>query len=316
MGKSVNIRLFSMLVAGTMLLTPVAHAQAFVYRIRVGGSIQLKVSELVDLALGAAERAGAVLILDIESSGGRVDIAQLIVDDLDESAVPVYALVNSRAWSAAALLALAADSIFMVERSSIGAGTSFGSERDEMSEPAARAMRNDFRVRMERRGLDPRLGAAMVDKGVTIGGVVDAGEWLTLEAEAAVQLGMAAAQVNDFEHLLTRLGLDGHEVVTVGSNWTGTTVQVKNYNLMDARIYVFRGKVRYRLGTVTSMGSAEFDVPDAFLPDGARIRVVAELIGSSERTETEEMGVEPGLMVQWVLENRLSQSNYFLFVRP
>jgi len=313
--KPVNIRSFGMLVAGTMLLTPAAHAQAVVYRVPVTGSIQLEVSELVDVALGVAERAGAVVILDFESPGGRVDIAQLIVDDLDESAVPVYALVNSRAWSAAALLALAADSIFMVANSSIGAGTSFGSEHREMSEPAVRAMRNDFRARMERRGLDPRLGAAMVDRDVAISGVVDAGEWLTLDAEAAVRLGMAAAQVNNLEHLLTRLGLDDHEVVTVGSNWAGTTVQMKNYNLMDARIYVFRGTVRYRLGTVTSMGSAEFDVPAAFLPDGARIRLVAELIGSSERIETEEMPVQPGLMIQWVIENRLSQSNYFLFVR-
>ncbi len=294
----------------------VAAQEPLAYRVSVAGSIQLDVSNLVGLALRAAERAGGIVILDLGSPGGRVDIAQLIASELDESPVPVYALVSTRAWSAAALLALAADSIFMVAESSIGAGTSFGSERNGMSEPAARAMRAAFEARMEHRGLDPRLGAAMVDKNVATGGLVDAAEWLTLEAVAAVRLGVAAAQVDDLAHLLARLGLDSSEVMTVGANWAGTTVQVKNYNVMDARIYVFRGRARYRLGTVTSMGSAEFDVPEAFLPDGARIRVVAELIGSSERTETEETRVQPGLLVQWVLEERLSQSNYFFSTRP
>ncbi len=310
------IRILRVLAALLLLLPPTTHAQPAAYRVPVTGSVQLNMSELIDQALDAAERAGAVVILDFESPGGRVDIAQLIVGDLEASRVPVYALVNARAWSAAALLALATDSVFMVTASSIGAGTSFGAERDEMSEPAARAMRDDFRARMVRRGLDPRLGDAMIDKDVAIAGVVASGEWLTLDAEAAVRLGVAAARVDDLAHLLARLGVDSSEVVTVGTSWAGTTVQVRNFNVMDARIFVFRGRVPYRLGTVTSMGSAEFDIPEAFLPDGARIRVIAELIGSSERAQTEEMRVQPGLLIQWVLENRLSQSNYFILLRP
>ncbi len=307
------------MLVGTLTALAVAptHAQRpLVYHLPVTGRPDFALTRLVERALEAADQSGAVaLILDIRSSGGRVDASQLLMEAIAATGVPVYALVSEHAWGSAALVALAADSLFMAPGSSVGAGET-APMLDDLPRPAQRALRNAFRSLVERWGVDPLIGEAMVDKEVAIGGVVDSGEWLTLEADAAVRLGMAAAQVDDLAHLLTRLGLDGHEVVTLGSNWVGTTVQVTNYNLMDARIYVFRGSVPYRLGTVTSMGSAEFDVPNTVLPEGARIRVGAELIGSSERTTTEEILVEPGLMIQWVIENRLSQSSYFLFVRP
>ena len=105
-------------VLAALALPPVAatHAQErTVYLIRVAGSVEVDLSDLVGATLQAAEREpGSLVVLDIGSSGGRMDIAQLIVDDLQRTSVPVYALVSGRAWQAAALLALAGDSIFVV----------------------------------------------------------------------------------------------------------------------------------------------------------------------------------------------------------
>ena len=46
-----------------------------------------------------------------------------------------------------------------------------------------------------------------------------------------------------------------------------------------------------------------------------RSQLVAEVIGSSDRAETEEFRVRRGLVIQWTVETRLSQSNLFYFVR-
>ncbi len=73
-----------------------------VYRVHTVGSIGPELSELMSTALhSAASQPGAVLILDVASTGGRVDIAQLMADEIEASLVPVYAMVTSRALSAA-----------------------------------------------------------------------------------------------------------------------------------------------------------------------------------------------------------------------
>ncbi len=63
------------------------------------------------------------------------------------------------------------------------------------------------------------------------------------------------------------------------------------------------------------MGSAQFNVTAAMLPAGSHVRLLAEMIGSSERVTTEEVRVQPGLVLQWVIEQVLSQSNLVHFVR-
>jgi hypothetical protein len=269
---------------------------------------------MVSTALqSAASQPGAVLILDMSSTGGRVDIAQLMADEIEASFVPVYAMVTSRALSAAALVALSTDSIYMVPGSSIGAGT--WSELENTPEMATLAIRSKFGDLVERRGVNPLIGEAMVDKRIIIRDTVVAGEFLTLDADHALGIGLAAAQIADLSALLTRINLADAEVVNIGREWTGTTVEVSNFNVMDVRIYLRRSGSRYRLGTVTSMGSETFDVPEAFLPNGARIEMVAELIGSSQSTTTEQIRVQPGLMIQWRIEQALSQSNLFHFIR-
>ena len=316
MNRPIVPRLALILMAGWALVhPPTASSQApVVYRVHAAGSIGLELSELVSRALqSAASQPGAVLILDVESTGGRVDIAQLMADEIEASFVPVYAMVTSRALSAAALVVLSTDSIYMVPGSSIGAGT--WSELENAPEMATLAIRNKFGSLVERRGVNPLIGEAMVDDRIIIRDTVVAGEFLTLDADHAVRIGLATAQIDDLSALLTRLDLADAEVVNLGREWTGTTVEVSNFNVMDVRIFLRRSGARYRLGTVTSMGSETFDVPEAFLPNGARIEMMAELIGSSQSTTTEQIRVQPGLMIQWRIEQVLSQSNLFYFVR-
>src|SRR5690606_3267751 len=85
-----------------------------VYRVPVTGTVELGLAPFIERSLDEARDAGArFVVLDIDTPGGRVDAAERIADALRDSEVPVYALVNRRACSAGALIALATDGIFM-----------------------------------------------------------------------------------------------------------------------------------------------------------------------------------------------------------
>jgi membrane-bound serine protease (ClpP class) len=297
---------------------PATHAQQrTVYRIPVMGLVEVDLSDLVGATLQAAEREpGSLVVLDIGASGGRMDIAQLIVGDLQRTSVPVYALVSGRAWQAAALLALAADSIFVVADASIGAGDGRNPRQSRMPGAVLDALRRDFGTLAARQGVDPEIGEAMVDHAVEIRGVVRRNQLLTLGASEAVELGLAAGHVVDLDDMLTILEVLDPSVQVVGETQSkGVTVEIVNYNLSIVRILVTRAGARYRLGIVATNGSSTFEIAESLLPDGARIQLVAEVIGGSGRVATDEILVRPGLVIQWTIETRLSQSNFFYFVR-
>jgi len=196
-----------------------------VYRIPVTGTIELGLAPYVARILTEADAAGArAAILDVNTLGGRVDAAMEIVDAVAASKVPVYAFVDPRAISAGALISVSADTVFMVPGALMGASTVVTGDAQKASEKAQSVMRAQFRAIAERRGIDPRIGEAMVDEEIAIPGVVEAGKLLTLTSEEAVKVGYAV-EVNGFEDMLDRLGLADARVVTPGINWAERLVR-------------------------------------------------------------------------------------------
>jgi hypothetical protein len=90
---------------------------------------------------------------------------------------------------------------------------------------------------------------------------------------------------------------------------SAATVQVNNHNWSDMVVYLVRSSMRIRLGTVTSMGSREFRLPNAVVEAGVDIHLQAEPIGSRERYRTPALQVRPGQQVELTLQNRLSISS-------
>ncbi|HWP36992.1 MAG TPA: NfeD family protein [Gemmatimonadales bacterium] len=212
---------------------PAAAQRAVVYRATVSGVIEMGLAPYIERVIEQAQGAGAdAVVLDIETPGGRVDAAQQIVKAIVAAEVPVHALVNVHAWSAGAMIALAADSIYMTPGSSIGAATPVGGTGEKAPEKIVSAMRGEFRALAERRGLNPRLAEAMVDEEIGIEGVVEKGKLLTLTAGEAVRLRVATAEVADLDAMLERLGLDNAEVVTVGINWAEHVVRFLSHPMV------------------------------------------------------------------------------------
>lgn len=199
---------------------------AAVYRIPVHGTIELGLAPFIARSLREAEAAGArAAVLHIETPGGRVDAAEQIVDAVKDADIPVYAFVDRRAFSAGALIALAADRIFIRPGGVIGAATPVTGEGQRAPEKIVSAMRSEMRALAEDRGLDPRVAEAMVDEDVAIDGVIEQGKLLTLTAEEANRLGYASI-AEDWDAVLAAVDLADAPVHETETNWAESLVRV------------------------------------------------------------------------------------------
>jgi membrane-bound serine protease (ClpP class) len=195
-----------------------------VYRVPVVGPIGLGLVPYVERSLREAEESGArAAVIELETPGGRIDAAQHIVDAVDRAKFPVYALVNRRAYSAGAMIALATDSIFMVPGAVLGAATPVTGQGEKASEKIVSAMRSQMRALAEEHGLDPQVAEAMVDEDVAIPGVVAQGKLLTLTTDEAVKIGYAH-RVDGWDGLMRDIGDEGAPVVVTRVNWAENLV--------------------------------------------------------------------------------------------
>lgn len=203
-----------------------------VFRIPIEGVIELGLAPFVERGLREAAEAGAsVVILEIETPGGRVDAAERIADAVNDSKIPVYAFVNRRAISAGALVSLSTQEIFMRPGSTIGASTPVDGTGEKAPEKIVSVMRSSMRSLAEARGLDPAIAEAMVDEDIEIEGVVEAGKLLTLSYLDAEALGYATL-VEDWPALLIELGVQENEVRELSVNWAERTVRFLSHPLV------------------------------------------------------------------------------------
>jgi membrane-bound serine protease (ClpP class) len=213
------------LAAAVLALPAAVHGQGVVYRVPVTGVVELGMAPFIERSLEeAAEQGMVAVVLDMDTPGGRVDAAERIADAISDASVPVYTLVNRRAFSAGALIALSGRGIYMRPGSVIGAATPVDGAGETAPEKIVSAMRSEMRALAEARGLDPTIAEAMVDPDIEVEGVVEAGKLLTLTTEEAVGVGYAI-EVEDFAALLSLIGAEGAEVRTSEVNWAESVVR-------------------------------------------------------------------------------------------
>lgn len=170
--------------------------------IPVEGTIEPGLASFVERGLAQAARQGSPLvILEIDTFGGRLDAAVELRDLLLAAPVRVAALVRGRAWSAGALIALAAPALAITPGGSIGAAEPRPADAKTIA-----AVRAEFEATARARGRPVDVAAAMVDARVAIPGLVTEGQILSLDGEAAVQRGVADWLVRDRDEVLRILG--------------------------------------------------------------------------------------------------------------
>jgi len=174
----------------------------------VDGEIDLGIAALLERAVREAEDAGArALVVRIDTPGGRLDAVLRMRDALLAAEIPTVAFVDRDAFSAGALVAIAAEQLWLARGAVLGAATpvlSDGSSADEKTLSAVRAV---FRATATERGRDPAVAEAMVDPALVVEGLVGSGELVTMDVAQAQERGYADGVVADLDALLDALGL-------------------------------------------------------------------------------------------------------------
>jgi len=189
--------------------------------IAIEGTIDMGLAPFVERII-AESTGAAVIILDVDTFGGRVDAAVKIRDALLRTEIPVVAFVDNRAISAGALISLAADHIVFAPGGSMGAATPVqlqGGQAQAVEEKTVSYMRSEMRATAEANGRPGVLAEAMVDADVAIEGVIPRGKLLTVTTDEAVKLGLAAQKIGSVEEILTAMGLESAEVRRPEVNW-------------------------------------------------------------------------------------------------
>ena len=187
-------------------------APAKAYLIVAEGDVNSRLAGRVRRGLEKAAAAAAqVVIVEIDTFGGRLEAAVEIRDALLNVDLRTIAFVNKRAISAGALITLAADDIVMTPGATIGAATPlrFTSEGPKPAgEKTISYFRKEMKATAESQKHPTALAEAMVDPDVVIPGVIEKGKLLTLTTQEALALKLAAAQSDDLEQLLQTYGLE------------------------------------------------------------------------------------------------------------
>lgn len=192
-----------------------------VWVIPIEGTIDPGLAEFVLRVLrDAASEDASLILLEVNTFGGRVDAATEIRDAIVSSPVTTAAFVSERAISAGALVTLAAEQILMKPGATFGAA-----EPRPLDEKTLSYVRAEFEATAESRGRDPLIAAAMVDASVSIDGLTQADQILTLTASAALSHGFADHIASSRTEALELLGFAGVKVVETQPNWAERIVR-------------------------------------------------------------------------------------------
>lgn len=190
-----------------------ANPQDIVYVIPVSDTIDPGLAKFIDRSYREAEAVNAdMVILEIDTPGGRVDAALDIRNTIRNSIIPTSSLVTGRAISAGSFIAIASRTIGMVPGSTIGdAEPRIGKERAD--EKTLSSWRGEMAAVAEANGRDPQIAMAMADRDIEIPGLVEKGKLLTLTYNKAKELGYTDYVVKDRKEFLEVLGYQNAQVI-------------------------------------------------------------------------------------------------------
>jgi membrane-bound serine protease (ClpP class) len=188
---------------GLAQTTPKPNANAKGVIIEIKGEIGPTVAAFLKTRLEQAESKNVpVVVLEIDTPGGRVDSAIEMSDLIVGSSVPTVAVVKN-AFSAGALIAMSAEQVVMLPGSEIGAALPISGAGEALQgdygEKINSALRTKFKSVAETRGRNKDAAEGMVSPNKVIPGLKAKGEILTLTASDAVKNKIANLEARTLE---------------------------------------------------------------------------------------------------------------------
>ncbi len=176
----------------------------------------------------AAEMDADYILIHMNTYGGLVQVADSIRTKILNSEIPVIVYVDNNAISAGALIAIAAQQIYMRPGGSIGAATVVDATGAEVPDKFQSFMRAAMRATAESHGRDtlviendtivkwhrdPLIAEAMVDPTTYIPGIIDSGKVLTLTSEEAIKVGYSEGFATSIPEVLANAGIEDYRIV-------------------------------------------------------------------------------------------------------
>ena len=93
---------------------------------------------------------------------------------------------------------------------------------------------------------------------------------------------------------------------------TPVILRVNNHNWLETRIYAVHAGTRYRLGTVGTAQSRNFELPRVLQPHIQAVQILTLPIGSTRGYLSPEIHAEPGDVIALDVEDRLNFSNIYI----
>lgn len=227
-----KIQKIFVLLAFLLLGMQFVNAQkVFVLELRdeVGASM----ARYVDRGFAAAvEQKAELIILHLDTYGGRIDYADSVRADILNSEIPTAVLIDRNAGSAGALISIACDSIYMVPAASIGAATVVDGNTGEAAIDKYQSYwRAVMRATAEAKGRDPKIAEKMVDEKLEIPGLSPVGQVITFTNSDAIENGYCEGTKKNIDEVIAAFGIKSPQVV----NYEGSTVdKAINFLLIPA----------------------------------------------------------------------------------
>nr|WP_243098148.1 NfeD family protein [Serpentinicella alkaliphila] len=188
-----------------------------VYVIPIHGEINPAITGHVSKAISEINRDqnAALIILDIDTYGGRIDAAEEISKEILGISIPTVSFVNTKAESAGVLLTISGDTIVMAPAGTIGSAETIPNTEKVLS-----MWTSLLRGVAEEKDRDPNLIASMADRSISIPGVIEEGRLLNLTTQEAINLGLAEFSAKDYFSIVEELEIGNANIIVKDVNFT------------------------------------------------------------------------------------------------
>ena len=199
-----------------------------VYKVKIDKMIAAPLWRSVKKSFVEADSLDAdFMLLHMNTYGGQVDIADSMRTLILNHRIPVLVFIDNQAISAGALIAIAADSIYMRPGASIGAATVVDQTGQKMHDKYQSFMRGMMRATAEAHGKkpvvkdgdttwvwhrDPEIAQAMVDPSIVLKSIVDTGQVLTFTALEAIKYGFSEGEAENIEQVMEMAGIKNYNI--------------------------------------------------------------------------------------------------------
>ncbi|MEM0998061.1 MAG: NfeD family protein [Bacteroidota bacterium] len=186
-----------------------------VYVLRLQDEVNASTARFVSRGFeDAAADQAELVILHMNTLGGRVDYADTMRNRILDAPMPTAVFIDRNAASAGALLSIACDSIYMAPAASIGAATVvLGGTGEAAPDKYQSYWRAIMRSTAERTGRDPRIAEKMVDEDLDLPGISPKGQVITFSTREAIENGYCEGEKQSLAEVAQAMGVADPELV-------------------------------------------------------------------------------------------------------